>query len=161
MGGETRMNGFTTACVFAIAAATPSIASAELRTVKFKLTGMDCIYCNGAMDRAIKKLEGVESIELRPEKGTADIRLKADNKITLRDVRRIIKSTGYTPGDAEITARGRIAGAGGTASLDLLNGSTLPIAEGAKESSATIVEVIGVSKVDDKNEERLTITAIK
>jgi copper chaperone CopZ len=139
----------------------PSPASAELRTIKFKLAGMDCAYCNGAMDRAIKKLEGVESIELLPEKGTAEIRLKADNKITLRDLRRIIKSTGYTPGDAEITARGRIAGAGGTASLDLLNGSTLAIAEVAKPPSGTIVEVTGVSKVDDKNEERLTITAIK
>ena len=139
----------------------PATARAELRTVKFKLAGMDCAYCNGAMDRAIKKLEGVASIELRPENGTAEIRLKADNKVTLRDVRRIIKSTGYTPGDAEITARGRIAGAGSTASLDLLNGSTLPIAEGAKEPSGTIVEVTGVSKVDDKNEERLTITAIK
>ena len=155
------MNRITMAGVLAIAVATPSIASAELRTVKFKLTGMDCTYCNGAMSRAIKKLDGVESIELVPEKGIAEIRLKAGNKITMGDVRRIVKSTGYTPGDAEITARGRIAGAGSTASLDLLNGSTLPIAEGAKESSGTIVEVTGVSKVDDKNDERLTITAIK
>ena len=139
----------------------PSMASAELRTIKFKLAGMDCAYCNGAMDKALKKLEGVESIELLPQKGIAEIRLKAENKITLRDVRRIIKSTGYAPGDAEITARGRIASAGGAASLDLLNGSTLPIAEGAKDAIGTIVEVTAVSKVDDKNEERLTITAIK
>lgn len=44
----------------------------------------------------IKKLDGVESIELLPDKGTADIRLRADNKITLREVRGIVKSTGYT-----------------------------------------------------------------
>jgi copper chaperone CopZ len=155
------MNRITMAGVLAIAVAAPSIASAELRTVKFKLAGMDCTYCNGAMSRAIKKLDGVESIELVPEKGIAEIRLKAGNKITMGDVRRIVKSTGYTPGDAEITARGRIAGAGSAASLDLLNGSTLPIADGAKDSNGTIVEVTGVSKVDDKNDERLTITAIK
>jgi copper chaperone CopZ len=149
------------ACVLGFAAATPAIASAELRTIKFTLAGMDCSYCNGAMDRALKKLEGVESIELLPQKGTAEIRLKADNKITLGDVRRIIKSTGYTPGDAAITARGRIAGAGGSASLDLLNGSTLAISEGVRDPTAAIVEVTGVSKVDDKNEERLTITSIK
>lgn len=122
---------------------------------------MDCAYCNGAMNRALKKLEGVESIELLPDKGTAEIRLKADNKITLREVRGIVKSTGYTPGDAEITARGRITGAGATASLDLLNGSTLPIGDGANDAGGAIVEVVGVSRVDGKNEERLTITAIK
>ena len=155
------MNRFPLACVLAIAALSPSIASAELRTVKFKLAGMDCAYCNGAMNKALKKLDGVESIELLPDKGTAEIRLKVDNKITMRQVRGIVKSTGYTPGDAEITARGRITGAGATASLDLLNGSTLPIGDGASEASGAIVEVVGVSRVDDKNEERLTITVIK
>jgi copper chaperone CopZ len=155
------MNRFPIACVFAIAALSPSTASAELRTVKFKLAGMDCVYCNGAMNKALKKLDGVESIELLPDKGTAEIRLKADNKITLRQVRGIVKSTGYTPGDAAITARGRITGAGATAAFDLLNGSTLPIVEGAKDPGAAIVEIVGVSKIDDKNEERLTITSIK
>lgn len=147
--------------VWLLVAASPSIASAELRTIRFTLAGMDCAYCNGAMDKALKKLDGVASIELQPQKGTVEIRLKADNKITMRDVRRIIKSTGYAPGDAEITARGRIDGAGASASLDLLNGSSLSIAAGAKAAGGAIVEVIGVSKVDDKNEERLTITAIK
>jgi copper chaperone CopZ len=139
----------------------PSMASAELRTIKFKLAGMDCAFCNGAMDKALKKLDGVDSVELLPQKGVAEIRLKTDNRITLRDVRRIIKSTGYAPGDAEITARGRIVGDGAGTTLDLLNGSTVPIAEGAKDRIGTVVEVTGVSKVDDKNEERLTITAIK
>lgn len=155
------MNRCTIAWVFAIVAVSPSVASAELRTVKFTLAGMDCAYCNGAMTKAIRTLEGVESIELLPDKGTAEIRLKADNKVTLREVRGIVKSTGYTPGDADITARGRITGAGATAALDLLNGSTLPIVEGAKEANGAIVEVAGVSKVNEKNEEGLTITSIK
>lgn len=155
------MNRFPVACVCAILAVSPSIASAELRTVTFKLAGMDCAYCNGAMLKALKTLEGVESIELLPEKGTAEIRLKADNKITLREVRGIVKSTGYTPGDAEITARGRITGAGAAAALDLLNGATLPIVEGATDAGGATVEIAGVSKVNERNEERLTITSIK
>ena len=156
------MKRFTAACcVFAIAAASPSVASAELLTVKFKLAGMDCAYCNGAMNKAVRKLEGVEAIELLPEKGTAEIRLKVDNKITLREVRGIVKSTGYTPGDAEITARGRFTGAGVAATFDLLNGSTLPIVEGAREAGAAIIEIVGVSRVNDKNEERLTITSTR
>jgi copper chaperone CopZ len=139
----------------------PPPASAELRTVKFTLAGMDCAYCNGAMNTAIKKLDGVESIELLPEKGTAEIRLKADNKITLREVRRIIKSTGYTPGDANITARGRIVISGAQPTFDLINGSTLQIVDRPKDAGDGLVEITGVSKADDKNEEHLTIKSIK
>ena len=147
--------------VWLLLAVFASPASAELRTIKFKLAGMDCAYCNGAMTTALKKLDGVETVELVPASGTAEIRLKAQNKITLRDVRRIIKSTGYAPGDAEITARGRIIGDAAAATLDLLNGSILPIASGARSGSDAIVEIAGVSKADDNNAERLTITAIK
>src|SRR5688572_439965 len=126
-------NGRIAAALFLLTLA-PSPVFAELRTVKFTLAGMDCAYCNGAMNTAIKKLDGVESIELLQEKGTAEIRLKADNKITLREVRRIIKSTGYTPGDANITARGRIVVSGAQAAFDLLNGSTLQLVERPKEA---------------------------
>src|SRR5688500_15117467 len=92
----------------------PAMASAELRRAEFKLEGMDCAYCNGAMSAAVRKLDGVESVELVADKGTAVIRLKPDNKITLPQLRRVIKSVGYEAKAAEITARGRIVVSAGT-----------------------------------------------
>jgi hypothetical protein len=109
----------------------------------------------------MKKLEGVESVEVSLEKSSADIKLKADNKITLPQLRRIIRSNGYPTKDAQITARGRIIDRDGKPVLDLLNGSFLDLAEKPKEATADVVEVTGVSRTGDKDSEILTVAAIK
>jgi copper chaperone CopZ len=139
-----------------------SPVSAELRRAEFTMPGMDCAYCNGAMSGAIKKLEGVESIDMLPDKGTAVIRLKADNKITLQQLRRAIKSFGYEVKGAEITARGRVTATPGSAmTLDLLNGAVLQIAGGVAQASDAIVEVTGTVKAGEKDQEILTIATIR
>ena len=109
----------------------------------------------------MKKLEGVETVEVSLEKSSADIKLKADNKITLPQIRRIIRSNGYPTKDAQISARGKIAERDGKPVLDLLNGSFLELAEKPKDAPADIVEVTGVSRADDKNAELLTVTSVK
>ena len=113
------------------------------------------------MSVATKKLEGVESVEVSLEKSSADIKLKADNKVTLPLIRRIIRSNGYPTRDAQITARGRIVDRDGKPVLDLLNGSFLDLAEKPKDAPADTVDITGVSRADDKNVELLTIVSVK
>ena len=146
------------AVLAAVVVLLPSVARAELRRVEFKLPGMDCAYCNGAMSTAVKKLDGVEAVELIVEKAAAVIRLKADNTITLQQLRRVIKSVGYDAKDAEITARGRITNAGAT--FDLLNGTVMRLASPPAGGSDAIVEVTGIAK-DASDAETLTIATIK
>jgi copper chaperone CopZ len=136
----------------------PSVARAELRRAEFTLAGMDCAYCNGAMSAAVKKLEGVESIDLDSAKSAAVIRLKADNTITLQQLRRVIRSVGYDAKDAGITARGRLAADGTT--LDLLNGSVLQLAAPHDRTDA-IVEVTGTVTLKQPDTEILTIATVK
>ena len=144
-----------------IALLLPTAARAELRRAEFKLPGMDCVYCNGAMSTAIKKLDGIESVELIAEKGVAVIRLKADNKITLQQLRRVIKSVGYDATAADITARGRMSGSGAAATVDLLNGSVLKLTAPPAQASDAVVEVTGVVKPGENGDELLTIATIK
>lgn len=113
------------------------------------------------MSVSVKRIEGVESVTVSLEKGTADIRLRADNKVTLPYIRRIIRGSGYETKGAEITARGRLTGAGDTLALDLLNGSTLPVVMAPAEASDRVVEIVAISHPDDKRVERLTIRSIK
>jgi copper chaperone CopZ len=136
----------------------PGAAHAELLRAEFTLPGMDCAYCNGAMSGAVKKIEGVESIELTPEKGVALIRLKAGNKVTLAQLRRIIKSVGYDAKDAAVTARGRFTDAG--ARFDLLNGTTLQLATAPPDPATATVEVTGVVKAGN-DAEILTLTSVR
>lgn len=147
------------AALAAVVVLLPSAAAAEIRRAEFKLEGMDCAYCNGAMSTAVKKLDGVESVELIAEKGAAVIRLRADNKITLQQLRRVIKSVGYEAKNADITARGKIVGGG--SSFDLMNGSVLQLAEATRADSDAVVEVTGIAKPGEKDAEVLTIATIR
>ena len=137
----------------------PATVRAELRRAEFKLEGMDCAYCNGAMSTAVKKLEGVEAVELVAAKSAVVIRLKADNKITLQQLRRVIKSVGYEAKDADITARGRLAADGKT--FDLLNGLVMQVAGPTRGGSDAVVEATGTAKAGEQDAEILTIAAIK
>lgn len=113
------------------------------------------------MSVTVKKMEGVETVEVSLEKSSALITLKVDNKVTLAQLRRAIRSNGYPTRDAQITARGRIADRDGKPVLDLLNGSFLELVEKPADAPVDIVEITGVSRPGDKDSERLTIDTIK
>jgi hypothetical protein len=79
---------------------------------------------------AIKKLDGVESVDVSLEKASADIRLKGGNTITLPQLRRIIREGGHPTKDARVEARGTFVERNGKPVLDLQNGSFLELAPG-------------------------------
>jgi copper chaperone CopZ len=110
---------------------------------------------------AIKKLDGVESIEVSLEKATADIRLKDGNAITLPQLRRIIRQSGYPTKDAQIDARGTLVERNGKPMLDLQNGSFLELANKPSGSSTGVLDVTGVSRVVDQEREVFTIAVRK
>jgi copper chaperone CopZ len=107
---------------------------------------------------AIKKLDGVESVEVSLEKASADIRLKPGNAITLTQLRRLIRQAGYPTKDANIEARGALVERQGKPMLDLQNGSFLELAAKPSTPAAGVVEVTGVSRVVPKDREVLTVT---
>ena len=109
------------------------------------------------MSVAIKKVDGVESVDVSLEKAIADIRLTPGNAITLAELRRIIRHAGYPTKDASIEARGTVVDRNGKPALDLNNGSFLELA-GRPAASTGALDVRGISRVVDKDREVLTIT---
>ena len=97
---------------------------------------------------ALMKLPGVESAEVSLKTASADIRLKDDNKVTMMELRRVLKENGYPTRDAQIEARGRIVDAGGKLMVDLLNGSSMPIDanEAGAKATGQIVQIGGTSR---------------
>ena len=119
------------------------------------------MFCAHAVSVAIKKLDGIASVEVSLEKASADIHLRSDNKITLPQLRQIIKNNGYPTKDAEVTARGRIVDRNGAPTLDLLNGTAIAMARKPSSSPDAIVEVTGISRVQGRDQELLTVTTLK
>jgi copper chaperone CopZ len=110
---------------------------------------------------AIKKLDGVESVDVSLEKATADIRLKPGNVVTLPQLRRVIRQSGYPTKDAKVDARGTFVERNGKPMLDLQNGSFLELAANPSVSPSGVIDVTGVSRVADNDREVLTLAEPK
>jgi len=110
---------------------------------------------------ALKKVDGVESVDVSLEKATADIRMKAGNTITLAQLRRIVRQSGYPTKDAQVEARGALVERNGKPALDLQNGSFLELAVRPSGLTTAVADVTGVSRVVDKDREVLTISGAK
>jgi len=57
---------------------------------------------------AVRKIEGVEAVEVSLNEGLAVIRFGAANDVTVDDVRQIIRRNGFTPKTAEIRVAGTV-----------------------------------------------------
>jgi len=107
---------------------------------------------------AIRKLDGVESVDVSLEKASAAIRLRPGNTITLPQLRRIIREAGYPTKDAKVEARGTFVERNGKPMLDLQNGSLLELSARPATASSGVLDVTGVSRVVGKDREVLTLT---
>jgi hypothetical protein len=112
---------------------------------------------------ALLKLPGVESADVSLKTASADIHLKADNKVTVTELRKVLKENGYPTRDAQIEARGRIVDSGGTLVLDLLNGSSMKIElnEAAVKPTGGIVQISGTSRSSPNAQEGLILRIVR
>ena len=66
--------------------------------------------CAFVVNGALKKVAGVESVEVSLNKGLATVKLKPGNTVTVRQLWNLIRDKGYTPKATTISARGEISG---------------------------------------------------
>jgi copper chaperone CopZ len=144
-----------------LASWSPSIARAELRDVDLQIHGMDCAICAHAVKVALLKLEGVESAEVSLERASTQIRLRPANRVTLTDLRQIVKNNGFTAKNATVTAIGTLVERGGKPAIGLSGGDTvwllapatgqnggayLEAEQRIKSGESGLVEAVGIVK---------------
>ena len=97
------------------------------------------------MSVSIKKIAGVESVNVSLKQGLASIRLKPGNTVTLEQVRKAIQADAFTPQEARVTAVGELSSVnGGTVFKVAGTGETFPVvrtphAAWEKELGRTVV----------------------
>ena len=67
---------------------------------------------------AVKKLDGVDSVDVSLNEGLAAVWFMSENRVTVKQVRDAIRSNGFTPKSADIRVRGRVVEANGTLTLE-------------------------------------------
>lgn len=65
------------------------------------------------MSVAVRKIPGVSTVHVHLNQGLAQIRLAPDNHVSLAQVRKAIRSQGFNPRSAKITAVGSFVRSGG------------------------------------------------
>ena len=58
----------------------------------------------------MKKVDGVQSVRVSLKEGLTVLELRPDNKVTLAQLRTVIKNNGFVSKDAQVSARGAVSG---------------------------------------------------
>ena len=74
--------------------------------------------CAHVVDVALKKVPGVESVEVSLNKGLATVKLKPGNTVSVPQFWQLIHEKGYTPKATAVLVRGELAEAARTAAIE-------------------------------------------
>jgi copper chaperone CopZ len=92
--------------------------------------------CAHVVDVALKKVAGVESVEVSLNKGLATVKLKPGNTVSVPQLWELIHKNGYTPKTTVASVRGELVSVNGALQLKVLGTKdTLPLAADAKNAA--------------------------
>ena len=106
--------------------------------------------CAHIVDVALKKLPGVDSVDVSLNKGLATVKLKPGNVLSVPQFWELLHQKGYTPKTTAVSARGELTGGGDGLQLkvsgtkDVLNlvpdpKNAAPYNEAAKKAGQSVV----------------------
>ncbi len=93
--------------------------------------------CAHVVDVALKKVAGVESVEVSLNKGLATVKLKPGNTVSVPQLWELIHKNGYTPKTTAVSVRGDLANVNGQLQLKVSGTKeTLALAADPKNPAA-------------------------
>ncbi len=93
--------------------------------------------CAHVVDVALKKVAGVESVEVSLNKGLATVKLKPGNTVSVPQLWELIHKNGYTPKVTAVLVRGELANVNGALQLKVSGTKdTLALAADPKNGAA-------------------------
>jgi copper chaperone CopZ len=93
--------------------------------------------CAHVVDVALKKVAGVEAVEVSLNKGLATVKLKPGNTVSVPQLWEVIHKNGYTPKATTVSVRGVVENAPGRVQLKVSGtNDTLALSSDAKNPAA-------------------------
>lgn len=86
-----------------------NVAMAQLIKVDQEVFGMDCAPCAYGLERGLKKMDGLEEIQVSLNDGKAYLRLVANNDLTLQKIQKEVKNNGFSARNAIVTLKGELS----------------------------------------------------
>ena len=85
------------------------------------------------MSVALQKIEGVENVDVSLNEGSATIKLKSHNKVTVEQVREVIRKNGFTPKDTRVRVAGKLIERNGKPALEVSGLDQVLLLSGPRE----------------------------
>ena len=102
------MSRFVIVFAVALLCFTAGKARSEILEMRQTIYGMDCSSCSHPLGIALKRLPGVESVEVSLERGEAEIRLMPGNTLTVEDVQSVIRKGGFETKEVDLSVAGTL-----------------------------------------------------
>nr|WKN38598.1 heavy metal-associated domain-containing protein [Tunicatimonas sp. TK19036] len=83
-------------------------AAAQLIKVDQEVFGMDCAPCAYGLERGLKKMDGLEKVQVSLNEGKAYIDLALENTLTLQQIQESVKNNGFSARKAEVILQGEL-----------------------------------------------------
>ncbi len=97
----------------------PRVAPAQVLSARVAVRGMTCTLCSSAIERRLRKVTCVQRASVDLERGLAQLSPRGGSRFDGRKVLGAIRAAGFTAGDIEVVAEGRVSRAQGATYLTL------------------------------------------
>ena len=92
----------------AVVLGSPIETFAQVEEATVQVDGLSCPFCAYGLEKRIKKVEGVEKLEINVNNGTARITVKKDQTLSIEALEKAVKDGGFTPQGVSLTVMGRL-----------------------------------------------------
>ena len=118
------------------------------------------------MGGALKKMKGVDKVEVKLNAGLAIVHLKSGNHVSLQEMKKVISDHGFTPGDAIVKFTGTVNSENGKTWVDVSEvNEVLHLNEAAANTVATQIgktlTLEGKVTAPDKKSKDLELTELR
>ena len=84
-------------------------AHAQVESATVVVEGMSCPFCAFGVEKRLKKVRGVGSIEINMAVGSASLSASEGESIDFSSIPEAIRKAGFTPGAIDVTAVGTVS----------------------------------------------------
>lgn len=82
-------------------------SNAQITKVDQEVFGMDCAPCAYGLERGLKKMDGIEKVQVSLNDGKAYLDLTANNNLSLKQIQKEVKVNGFSAKNAEVVLEGQ------------------------------------------------------
>ncbi len=95
--------------VFLLLVVLPRSARAEMPRIELRVDGLACAFCAYGLEKKLKRLDGVQHIDIRLNEGRVILQFEPDAAPDLDAIRTAVRKAGFTLRQIRVTVLGRVA----------------------------------------------------